>query len=181
MERLPHGMSLGSWIQWVTNSEIRARAMARGPARISCSRVNVVNGRIRTTILGLLATWTLTGPAVANDPASANDVVVVMGTGAMALSKDQVANLYLGRDTDLKPLDLRESSAVRVAFYKKATGRGPAEVKAVWSRLMFTGQGQPPKEMVDAAAVKMAVAGILKPSETSLGQISTHRSKLCWR
>jgi hypothetical protein len=40
----------------------------------------------------------------------------------------------------------------------KATGRDAAQVKAVWSRLIFTGQGQPPKELADAAAVKKAVA-----------------------
>jgi hypothetical protein len=90
--------------------------------------------------------------------ASAADIVVVMAPGAAALSKDQVANLYLGRSTDLTPLDLPESSAVREAFYKLATDRGAAQVKAVWARLTFTGQGKPPKEIADAAAVKKAVA-----------------------
>jgi len=61
----------------------------------------------------------------------AADIVVVMAPGAAALSKDQVANLYLGRSTDLTPLDLPESSAVREAFYKLATDRGAAQVKAV--------------------------------------------------
>jgi hypothetical protein len=88
----------------------------------------------------------------------AADIVVVMAPGAAALSKDQVANLYLGRSTDLTPLDLPESSAVREAFYKLATDRGAAQVKAVWARLTFTGQGKPPKEIADAAAVKKAVA-----------------------
>ena len=34
----------------------------------------------------------------------------------------------------------------------------PAQVKAVWSRLVFSGKAQPPKEHADAAAVKKAVA-----------------------
>jgi len=42
-----------------------------------------------------------------------------------ALTKDQVANLYLGRSNHLKPVDLPESSSVREASYKKATGRDP--------------------------------------------------------
>jgi len=111
-----------------------------------------VNESISAIISGLIATLALTGAALAGD------VVVVMGPGAVALSKDQVANVYLGRNSDLKPVDLHELNPIRDAFYKKVTGRGPAEVKAVWSRLMFTGQGQPPKELADAAAVKKAVA-----------------------
>jgi hypothetical protein len=67
-------------------------------------------------------------------------------------------NVYLGRSTDLSPLDLPDSSPVRAAFYKKATDRDGAQVKAVWSRIVFTGQGKPPKEMPDAGAVKKAVA-----------------------
>lgn len=90
--------------------------------------------------------------------ASAGDVVVVMGASAAPLTKDQVANVYLGKSTELKPVDLPESSATRQDFYKKATDRDAAQVKAVWARLTFTGGGQPPKEMADAAAVKKAVS-----------------------
>ena len=90
--------------------------------------------------------------------ANAVDVVVVMAPAAAALSKDQVANVYLGRSTEFTPLDLPESSAVRDAFYKKAADRDAAQVKAVWTRITFTGQGKPPKEMPDAAAIKKAVA-----------------------
>jgi ABC-type phosphate transport system substrate-binding protein len=91
-------------------------------------------------------------------PAMAGEVVVVMGTSAAPLTRDQLADIYLGRSTALKPLDLPESSELRDVFYKKATERDAAQVKAVWSRLIFTGQGQPPKELPDAAAVKKAVA-----------------------
>jgi hypothetical protein len=90
--------------------------------------------------------------------AYAGDVVVVMAAGATAPSKDVIANVYLGRSNELKPLDLPESSPARQYFYKKATDRDAAQVKAVWSRITFTGQGKPPKELADAAAVKKAVA-----------------------
>jgi hypothetical protein len=91
-------------------------------------------------------------------PADAGDIVVVMGAGASALTKDQVANVYLGRNNSLKPVDLPESNPLREAFYKKATDRDAAQIKAVWSRLTFTGQGQPPREFPDPAAIKKAVA-----------------------
>lgn len=73
-------------------------------------------------------------------------------------SKDQIANVHLGRSTELTPLDLPESNPVRQFFYKKATDRDAAQVKAVWARINFTGRGKPPKELPDATAVKKAVA-----------------------
>lgn len=87
-----------------------------------------------------------------------SQVAVVMGPGASPLSKEQVANLYLGRSFDLKPLDLPESSPLREQFYKKAADRDLNQVKATWSRIVFSGKGQAPKELPDAAAVKKAVA-----------------------
>jgi ABC-type phosphate transport system substrate-binding protein len=100
---------------------------------------------------------TLTGSALIASLASAGDIVVVMGPGASALTKDQVANVYLGRNTDLKPVDLPESNPTREAFYKAATDRGSPQIKALWARITFTGQGHPPKELTDSAAVKKAV------------------------
>jgi ABC-type phosphate transport system substrate-binding protein len=91
-------------------------------------------------------------------PAMAGEVVVVMGAAASPVSKDQLADIYLGRSTALKPLDLPESNELRDTFYRKVTDRDASQVKAVWSRLIFTGQGQPPKELADASAVKKAVA-----------------------
>jgi hypothetical protein len=85
-----------------------------------------------------------------------------MAAGAAPLTKDQVAQVYLGRSNTLKPLDLPDSNALRDEFYKRVTDRDAAQVKAVWSRIIFTGQGQPPKEVPDAAAVKRAVAGDTK-------------------
>lgn len=85
-------------------------------------------------------------------------IAVVVNPGAGALSKDQIANIYLGRNADFKPYDLSEGSATRSQFYQKVTDRDTAQVKAVWSRLVFSGKAQPPKELSDSAAVKKAVA-----------------------
>jgi|EndMetStandDraft_4_1072995.scaffolds.fasta_scaffold158029_1 hypothetical protein len=85
-------------------------------------------------------------------------VAVVMAPSASPLSKEQIANIYLGRSAELHPLDLPEGNATRDHFYKKATERDAAQVKAAWSRIVFSGRGMPPKEVSDAAAVKKAVA-----------------------
>jgi ABC-type phosphate transport system substrate-binding protein len=86
------------------------------------------------------------------------DIVVIVNPAAGTLTAEQVSDIYLGRNATFTPTDQPEGSAVRNDFYKKATGRDPAQVKAVWSRLVFSGKGQPPKEYADAAAVKKAVA-----------------------
>jgi ABC-type phosphate transport system substrate-binding protein len=111
-----------------------------------------MNKNLLTVILGLIPVLALTAPV------RADEIVVVMGAGATALTKDQVASIYLGRNNNLNPVDLPESSKLREAFYKKATDRDQPQIKAVWARLVFTGQGQPPKELADVAAVKQAVA-----------------------
>ncbi len=90
--------------------------------------------------------------------ALAGDIVVIMAPGAAPLTKEQVANVYLGRNLDLKPVDLPEETEIHNAFYKRATGRDAAQAKAFWARLAFSGHGQPPKVFADAAAVKKAVA-----------------------
>lgn len=90
--------------------------------------------------------------------ATAADIVVIGHPSAAALTKDQVADVFLGKNQSLSPVDLPEASPIRADFYKAATGRDAAQVKAAWSRLVFSGKAQPPKEAADAAAVKKAVA-----------------------
>jgi hypothetical protein len=43
------------------------------------------------------------------------------------------------------PVDLPENSAVRAEFYKKLCDKDLAEVKALWSKLVFTGKATAPK------------------------------------
>lgn len=90
--------------------------------------------------------------------AQAADLVVITHPSAGALTKDQVADLFLGKSQAFTPVDQAESSAVYADFYKKATGRDVAQVKSTWSRIVFSGKGQPPKQLPDSAAVKKAVA-----------------------
>ena len=86
------------------------------------------------------------------------DIVVIVNPATGALTAEQVSDIFLGRNASFTPVDQAEGAAVRNDFYKKATGRDPSQVKAVWSRLAFSGKAQPPKEYADAAAVKKAVA-----------------------
>jgi ABC-type phosphate transport system substrate-binding protein len=88
----------------------------------------------------------------------AEDIVVIVNPAAKPISKEQIADLYLGRTAGLTPVDQTVGSAIYVQFYKKVTGRDVAQVKAIWSRILFTGRGLPPKQLPDSEAVKKAVA-----------------------
>jgi len=92
-------------------------------------------------------------------PAMAEIVVVVSPKAAEAsMTKDQVAQFFLGKSTAMTPVDQPDSAPVRAEFYKKVTDKEASQVKALWSKLVFTGKATMPKEVGDSAAVKKAVA-----------------------
>lgn len=100
----------------------------------------------------------LTLALLASTAALAADLVVIVNPAATAPTKEQVADVYLGKNQSFVPLDLPEGSADRAEFYPKATGRDLGQIKSLWSRIVFSGKGQAPAELPDAAAVKKAVA-----------------------
>jgi ABC-type phosphate transport system substrate-binding protein len=96
---------------------------------------------------------------------SAETVVIVNPKNpASALTAEQVAAIYLGNSQKFPDgggvalADQPDTAPVRAEFYEKATGRTPAQVKAVWARIAFTGKGTPPKELKTDADVKAFVA-----------------------
>ena len=50
-------------------------------------------------------------------PAIAGDIVAIRAPDAGAMTKDQVAGVFLGRSSELRPVDLPESSVTREIFY----------------------------------------------------------------
>jgi ABC-type phosphate transport system substrate-binding protein len=85
-------------------------------------------------------------------------VIVNPANSAATMSRDQVADVFLGKSTALSAVDQAESSPARSEFYTKLTGKDSAQVKAIWVRLIFTGKATPPKEFTSSADVKKAVA-----------------------
>jgi len=103
--------------------------------------------------------------AVAAGTAQAQVAVIVNPKSAAAsMTADQVAAIFLGKTSTLPsgataaPVDQAESAAIRDQFYTKVTGKQAAQVKAAWSRLVFSGKGTPPKELASSAEVKKFVA-----------------------
>jgi len=92
-------------------------------------------------------------------PAMAEVVVVVNSKAAEStMTKEQVAQFFLGKSSSMTPIDQADSSAIRAEFYKKVADKDAAQAKALWSKLVFTGKATMPKEVADSAAVKAAVA-----------------------
>lgn len=91
-------------------------------------------------------------------------VVVNPKSAAAAMTADQVAGIFLGKISTLPSgataaaADQAEGSAVREQFYSKVAGKQAAQVKAAWSRLVFSGKATPPKELGSSAEVKKFVA-----------------------
>lgn len=90
--------------------------------------------------------------------ANADEVVVIGNPASAPLTKDQVADLFLGKAQGMKLFDQPASAPLKAAFYQQVSGHDLSQVKATWSRLIFTGKATPPKELPDSAAVKKAVA-----------------------
>jgi ABC-type phosphate transport system substrate-binding protein len=99
-------------------------------------------------------------------PAAAQDVVPVVSAKSpvTTLNAGQVADIFLGKTarfpdgTQAVPIDLDEDSPQRERFYAQYTGKSPAQVKAHWSKLVFTGRGQPPREVGSSAEARKVIA-----------------------
>ena len=91
-------------------------------------------------------------------------VVVNPKNPLASMTADQVSGIFLGKSNTLPsgatamPTDLPDSVPTREIFYPKVTGKSTAQVKAAWSRLVFSGKATPPKELASSADVKKFVA-----------------------
>jgi ABC-type phosphate transport system substrate-binding protein len=105
----------------------------------------------------VLATLALTGIA-AIQTASADVVVVVSAKSTeTTMTAEQITQIYLGKSTKMKPLDSGDGP-VRSQFYSKVAGKDEAQVRAIWSKLVFTGKAKPPTALPSSADVVKAVA-----------------------
>jgi ABC-type phosphate transport system substrate-binding protein len=85
------------------------------------------------------------------------DVVVVVSAKSTTttMTADEISQIYLGKSKAMKPV---ESAPIRAQFYSKVAGKDEAQVKAIWSKLVFTGKATAPKELPSSADVVKAVA-----------------------
>lgn len=123
--------------------------------------------RLPTLLMLMVSAWLAAAvPAASATEAGPHEPVVVVSAKnpLSSLRHEQVAAIFMAQ-TDRFPdgagavaLDLPPGSALRDAFYRRVADRSPALMKAYWSKMVFTGRGQPPRELHNSAAVRRMVA-----------------------
>jgi len=110
------------------------------------------------TLIGLALSLPVSGAAA--------DVVAVVSAKnpVTTLSRPQIVDIFLGKAhqfPDGRPavaVDQVEGSPIRDEFYREFSGQSPAQIKAYWSKIIFTGRGQPPPEVANGRLVKKYIA-----------------------
>ena len=106
----------------------------------------------------LIACWLLFASAQA-----AAELVIIANpaSGVEKLTRDEAVNIFMGRYRRLPsgmaalPMDENGEKAV---FYRALLGKELPEVQSYWARLVFSGQGSPPRQMENADEVIETVA-----------------------
>lgn len=114
-------------------------------------------------LLSLLCSLSL---LLAAAPAAAAELLVIVSTRnpVTALRAEQVADIFLAEVArfphggEAVALDQGVGSPLRNEFYRKVAARTPALMKAHWTKMIFTGRGQPPREAAGSVAVRKLVA-----------------------
>lgn len=94
-------------------------------------------------------------------PADADVAVIVHPANQQSLSDTDIKNLFSGKQKsfpDGKPaivLSLPEGDSNLSAFNNKVLGKTDSQMKAYWSKVMFTGKGTPPKEVTPSEMLKL--------------------------
>lgn len=90
-------------------------------------------------------------------------VIAHPACAASSASSEEIKQLYLGKSKQVGgakavPLDQSKDSEVSGQFYASVVGKNASQVRAYWSKLVFTGKGRPPKQVDGDADVVSAVA-----------------------
>lgn len=98
-------------------------------------------------------------------PTMADVVAVVSSKSAVTtLSKIQITDIFLGKTrrfpdgTPTMAIDQVDGSAARDEFYMRLAGKTAAQLTAYWSKIIFTGRGQPPPTVSDDIEMKKRIS-----------------------
>ncbi len=99
-------------------------------------------------------------------PAAYAEVVPVVSAkcSIATLTDTQLIDIFLGKESRFPngepamPLDQAEGSEIRDEFYARYANQSPPQLKAYWSKLIFTGKSQPPREIVSVPKLRKVLA-----------------------
>lgn len=92
---------------------------------------------------------------------AATDLVVIVNpaSGVDRMSRDEVTAIFMGRAKKLPsgitalPIDQTASGPDKARFYGELINKELSEVNSYWARLIFSGQGSPPRQADNSAEV----------------------------
>ena len=90
--------------------------------------------------------------------------VVSAKSSIQSLSRNDIADIFLGRKIRFPngqqavPVDLQVGSASRDEFYTSLVGISAVQLKAHWSKIIFTGRGKPPKAVATGVELRKLIA-----------------------
>lgn len=93
------------------------------------------------------------------------DTVVIVNpdSGVAEITAKETKSIFLGKSKNLPdgkhatPVEISPENLTREKFNKKVLKKDERKLKAYWSKKVFSGKGQPPKQLADDAAVKAYV------------------------
>lgn len=108
-------------------------------------------------------------------------IIVHPDSGLTEASKTEVVNIFLSKSKSLRgkkltPYDLSKGQATRDMFYQNVVRKNESQLKAYWSRLIFTGKGLPPtayeseQDIIDTVADDASAIGYVS-SENVNGSV----------
>jgi len=93
--------------------------------------------------------------------------IVVIGNPGLSINPvtaAQVTEIFLGKmptlkdGTQLTVIEHQDGESIKDDFYEKVVGKSSSQLKAYWAKVVFTGEGFPPKAYSGDKAVKEQVA-----------------------
>lgn len=94
----------------------------------------------------------------------ADIAVIVHPSNSNAMDSSEISRLFLGKSKKFPdgsvaiPLNQIETTSATGQFNSKALKKSSSQLKAYWSKLVFTGKGSPPKSVDNNVAVIDLVA-----------------------
>ncbi|MCJ8322020.1 MAG: phosphate ABC transporter substrate-binding protein [Colwellia sp.] len=102
--------------------------------------------------------------SLASMTAYAEVVIIVNPSNTATLSDKDISRIFLGKlksfsnGDKVVAVNLKFGSETRNEFEKKVLHKSSSQIKAYWSKLVFSGKGKPPPEMVSDKDVISLVA-----------------------
>jgi len=106
--------------------------------------------------------------------AQAGIAVIVHPSNGAELGKTEISRVFLGKMKSYPgggtavPINLKEGAGTRANFEKAVLKKSSSQIKAYWSKLVFTGKGTPPKEVGSDAEV----INLIKANPNLIGYVS---------